>query len=232
MVQSILKSRSTRIYLFLCYEKSSKQLICLKFIKCIEAWTKLPRFALTHWGRVTHICISKQTIFGSDNGLSPCRRQAIIWTNTGILLIGTLGTKLSEILCRGLNVLTTFSSAFPWIKITLFLFKFHWILWPMLQLKKLCAKWQPFFQASVFSVIWVPKQKYWFSHLVRYDPLTSREYPFWIVSDVKPFKCMFWMTLNEPTPGHHLNQRLPSSLTHLGWVTRICVIELDHHWFR
>ena len=54
--------------------------------------------ALTHWGRVTHICISKITIIGSDNGLSPGRRQAIIWTNAGILLIGPLGIKFSEIL--------------------------------------------------------------------------------------------------------------------------------------
>ena len=52
---------------------------------------------LTHWGRVTHICISKLTIIGSDNGLSPDRRQAIIWTNAGILLIGPLGTNFSEI---------------------------------------------------------------------------------------------------------------------------------------
>ena len=44
---------------------------------------------LTHWGRVTHICVSKLSIIGSDNGLSPDRRQAIIWTNAGILLIGT-----------------------------------------------------------------------------------------------------------------------------------------------
>ena len=53
---------------------------------------------LTHWGRVTHICVSKLTIIGSDAGLSPDRRQAIIWTNTGILLIRTLGTNFSEIL--------------------------------------------------------------------------------------------------------------------------------------
>ena len=52
---------------------------------------------LTHWGRVTHICIGKLSIIGSDNGLSPGRRQAIIWTNAGILLIGTLGTNFSEI---------------------------------------------------------------------------------------------------------------------------------------
>ena len=47
---------------------------------------------------MTHICVSKLTIIGSDNGLSPGRRQAIIWTNAGILLIQTLGTNFSEIL--------------------------------------------------------------------------------------------------------------------------------------
>ena len=47
---------------------------------------------------MTHICVRKLTIIGSDNGLSPGRRQAIIWTNAGILLIRILGTNLSEIL--------------------------------------------------------------------------------------------------------------------------------------
>ena len=52
---------------------------------------------LTHWGRATHICVGKLTTIGSDNGLSPGRRQAIIWTNAGILLIGSgLGTNVSE----------------------------------------------------------------------------------------------------------------------------------------
>ena len=43
---------------------------------------------LTHWSRVTHICVGNLAIIGSDNGLSPGRRQAIIGTNAGILLIG------------------------------------------------------------------------------------------------------------------------------------------------
>ena len=51
---------------------------------------------LTHWGRVTHICVTNLTIIGSDNGLSPGRRQAITWTNVGILLIWPLGTNFSE----------------------------------------------------------------------------------------------------------------------------------------
>ena len=53
---------------------------------------------LTHWGRVTHICVGKLTIIGSDYGLSPGRRHAIIWTNARILLIGPLVTNFSEIL--------------------------------------------------------------------------------------------------------------------------------------
>ena len=54
----------------------------------------------THWGRVTHICVSTNINIDSDNGLSPGRRQAIIWTNAGILLIGLLGTNFSEILIK------------------------------------------------------------------------------------------------------------------------------------
>ena len=53
---------------------------------------------LTHWGRVTHIFVSKLSIIGSDNGLSPGRRQAIIRINAGILLIRPLGTNFNEIL--------------------------------------------------------------------------------------------------------------------------------------
>ena len=80
---------------------------------------------------MTHICVGNLTIIGPDNGLSPGRRQAIIWTNAGILLIGSWGTNFSEILseihifsfnkmhlemlsgkcrpfCLGLNVLKNF----------------------------------------------------------------------------------------------------------------------------
>ena len=44
------------------------------------------------------IYVSKLTIIGADNGLSPGWRQAIIWYKAGILLIRTLGTNFSEIL--------------------------------------------------------------------------------------------------------------------------------------
>ena len=49
---------------------------------------------------MTHICISKLTIIGSVNGLSPGRRQPIISTNDGILLIRTQWTNFSEILIK------------------------------------------------------------------------------------------------------------------------------------
>ena len=75
---------------------------------------------LTHWGQVAHICVSRLTIIGSDNGLSPGRRQAIIWTNTGILLNRPLGTKFNEML---IEILT-----FPFKK---------------MRLKVSSAKWRP-----------------------------------------------------------------------------------------
>ena len=43
-----------------------------------------------HWGRVTHICVGDLTIIDSENGFSLDRRQAIFWTNAGILLTGPL----------------------------------------------------------------------------------------------------------------------------------------------
>ena len=76
---------------------------------------------LTHWGRVTHICVGNLTIIGSDNGLSPDRCQAIIWTNAELLLIGPLGTNFSEIL---IEILT---------------FSFQ-----KMRLKVSFAKWRPF----------------------------------------------------------------------------------------
>ena len=71
--------------------------------------------------RVTHICVGNLTIIGSDNVLSPDRRQAIILTNSGILLIGPLGTNFSEIL----------------IEIQTFSFK-------KMRLKMSSVKWRPF----------------------------------------------------------------------------------------
>ena len=83
----------------------------------LGVWTPV-----THWGRETHICVGKLTIIASDNGLSPGRHQAIIWTNAVILLIGLLGTKFNEILLE----IHTFSFT-----------KMH--------LKMSSAKWRPFY---------------------------------------------------------------------------------------
>ena len=70
----------------------------------IKLWDSIippcPNFkiGLTYWGRMTHICVGNLNIIGSDNGLSPGRRQAIIWTNAEMLSIEPFGTNFSEIL--------------------------------------------------------------------------------------------------------------------------------------
>ena len=63
--------------------------LCCHFVQYIS---------LTHWFRATHICVCNLTIIGSENGLSPGRCQAIIWTNAGMLLILPVWTNFSEIL--------------------------------------------------------------------------------------------------------------------------------------
>ena len=59
--------------------------------------------------------INKLTIIGSDNGLPPGWRQAIIWANAGILLIWTPKTKFNEFLIE----IHTFSSKkiFGWVEL-------------------------------------------------------------------------------------------------------------------
>ena len=104
--------------------RTSADTVMSKFRYCIN--TGVAFDGLTHWGRVTHICVGKLTIIGSNNGLSPRRRQAIIWTNAGIVLIGPLGTNFSEIS----------------IGIQTFSFK-------KMQLKMSSAKWRPFVSASM-----------------------------------------------------------------------------------
>ena len=97
---------------------------------------------LTHWGRVTFICVSKLTIIGSDNGLSPGWRQAIIWTNAGILLIRTLGTNFSEIISE--------VHAFSFKKMHLKMSSAKWRLFGLglneLITLSLCSKWQLVFK--------------------------------------------------------------------------------------
>ena len=106
---------------------------CIVFLSSITLHIGKTIQYFTRWGRVTHICVGNLTIIGADNGLSPGRRQAIIWNNAGILLNGPWGTNFCEILigiqtfsfkkmhlkmssakwrrlCLGLNVLI------PWIR--------------------------------------------------------------------------------------------------------------------
>ena len=46
------------------------------------------------------VCQWIQVGFGSDNGLSPTRRQVFTWTNVGLLPIGPQGTNFTEILIK------------------------------------------------------------------------------------------------------------------------------------
>ena len=79
------------------YKLTQKQTVALYACKREERALVMINliYIITHWGRVTHLCVSKLTSIASDNGLWPGRRQAIIWNNVGILFIGPLGTNFN-----------------------------------------------------------------------------------------------------------------------------------------
>ena len=100
---------------------------------------------LTNWDRETHICVGEHASIGLDNGLSPNWRQAIIWSNAGILLVEPLGTNFNEIL----------------IEILTFSFK-------EMHLKMSSGKWRPFcLRPSVLTGLVTPLCPYTGSSLVR-----------------------------------------------------------------
>ena len=125
---------------------------------------------LTHWSRVTHICVDKLTTIGSDNGLSPGRRHAITWTIVGILLIGPIGTNVSEIssgiqpfafkkmhlkfssaewrpCCLGLNVLK--EKLTIWCSTSSQIYPLRLILPPAVSNFYICSRWVLSFGISV-----------------------------------------------------------------------------------
>ena len=126
---------------------------------------------LTHWGRATHICVSKLAIIASDNGLSPGRRQAIIETNDGILLIWSLGTNFSEIL----------------IKIHSFSFK-------KMHLKMSSGKWRPF---CLSLNVLTPRPPV----LPHVSDKTSYHKKLWSLEDMRLVTCIIHHTTAEvPAP--------------------------------
>ena len=109
-----------------CYKPPEMMTQCechwlsLMKLRLVPIGSVIPNLMLTHWGWGTQKCVSKLTIIGSDNGLSPSRHQAIISTNAR-LLIRTSGTNFSEILG-----------------------KFHTFSFNEKHLKMLCGKWWRF----------------------------------------------------------------------------------------
>ena len=108
------------------------------------------------------ICISKLTIIGSDNDLSLGRRQAIIWTNARILLIGPLRTNFNE----------------TSIEIHTFSFK-------KIYLKLLSAKWRPFcpglnmLMLPAFHITWALqwcyKGMHMYIHIQHFNPAITSD---------------------------------------------------------
>ena len=88
------------------------------------SWMKMLEFRLKfHWSLFIRVQLTISQ-HGSGNGLASSRRQAITWTNDD-----------SSPLDKNLPLWqTTFSNEFSWMKMVEFKFKFHWNLFPGVQL--------------------------------------------------------------------------------------------------
>ena len=88
MVLSMTHSTSCAVW-----EQSVIKLVCSReqlVIAHTDIWYH--NFLLPHLPLAPHICVTERGQYGSDNGLSSVRHQAITWTNTDLLSIGPLGT--------------------------------------------------------------------------------------------------------------------------------------------
>ena len=72
-------------------------------LKILGSYTMLVKLNLTHLPMYRIYASVNWVSIGSDNGLSPIQRQAIIWTYIGLLSIEPLWTNLSEISIKLLN---------------------------------------------------------------------------------------------------------------------------------
>ena len=134
-----------------------------------------------------HIWVSNLTIIGSDNGLSPGRCQAIIWTIPGILFIRPRWTNFSESL----------------IEILTFSFK-------KMGLKLLTAKWRPF-RLNLNVLIWPPE-----IIVLQFPSIDKRVSESMIINSLGPSDSIWcwrsWSTLVQvmacclTAPSHYLNQ--------------------------
>ena len=117
-----------------------------------------------------HKCVGKLIIIGSDNGLSPGRRQGIIWTNAEILSIEPLETKFSESFIKIVmsnkklyegNKISNVKLPLSNFKIPKFLHLFHLFLaWCLVNFN--------FGLGNMNSVVWWPGQDvHWATRLVQ-----------------------------------------------------------------
>ena len=65
-----------------------------------DAWMQYHADALTHWGQVTHICVSEPGHYCFVKWFEPVRRRAITRKNDNLFSVGPLETRFCEIIIK------------------------------------------------------------------------------------------------------------------------------------
>ena len=168
---------------------------------------------------MTHICVSKLTTVGSDNGLAPGRRQAIIWADAGILSSWPLDTNF----CETLTEIHTFSLIKMYLKMLCQCEMAAILSRP--QCVNASMDW-----IIISSGIYLPERHYlntcWLVNYVyknNFQWNTNPNAKFSLQENA--LENVFWIACL-------LFCSVLNVLTHWGRVTHICVSKNYHHWFR
>ena len=101
-ILSIWRQKQTYICIEIHIYSCQKMLLKISSGKC---WPFcLGHNVLTHWGRVTHICVGKLTIIGSDYGLSPETALSHYLNQCWNIVNWILGNKLHRNFNRNSNI--------------------------------------------------------------------------------------------------------------------------------
>ena len=134
MVLCILGLEAPRGYFFFFWEGYVRTLSAVRLVisvnlaspSCLWSHDSWYHYASTHLPLAPHTCVVNRVSIGSNNGLSPIRRQAIIWTNTGLLSIGPIGTNFGEILIKPFSF-KKMRSKMSYVKMAAILPKGRWV---------------------------------------------------------------------------------------------------------
>ena len=95
ITEDIAEGKTWPLSIVIAFEKDMHRICYCSCKLCVDYFVNRNRYIIE--AGCNMYASVRGAIIGSDNGLSPVRRQAIIWTNAGLLLFRPMETNFREI---------------------------------------------------------------------------------------------------------------------------------------